>query len=234
MRPVRYPKRTVVLVMAAAGFIAWAPGSEGFACGYEDPKSVSRGSLSWGYPDSLHVIGAISREVAARRLPQANFNRGGVDLFGNKFGLAKKSLEQFGAMLSAASTESWTTSVTIVLLEPMLWSRFEPTAEGFRTAVHVSGAEDGDLVVVTGEAVIAEIAAGHLTFGEAYARGVARLYGEDARIAAFVLNYQRVGADLGTLETAPSRTAAGLNLQNRSAARQSGTANHRGRKSCEC
>ena len=72
----------------------------------------------------------------------------------------------------------------------MLWARFEPTADGLRTAVHVSGAERGDLVMVTGEAVIAEIAARHLTFGQAYARGVARLYGDDAQIAAFARNYR--------------------------------------------
>lgn len=234
MRSLAHPRRAAFVVAVAASVGASAPVSESLACGYEDPQSVSRGSLSWGYPNSLHVIGAISTEVAARRLPLANFDRGGVDLFGKKFRLARKSLEQFGAMLSGASSESLRTPVTIVLVEPMLWARFEPTAGGLRTAVHVAGAKDGDLVVVTGEAVIAEIAARHLTFGEAYARGVARLYGEDAQIAAFVQNYQQVGADLGALETGPSRTAEGLNLQNRSAARQSGTANYRGRKSCEC
>ena len=46
-----------------AGVTALAPGSEGLACGYEDPQSVSRGSLSWAYPNSLHVIGAISRRL---------------------------------------------------------------------------------------------------------------------------------------------------------------------------
>ena len=104
MRSLRHPKRNAVLVAAAAvGFIALAPGPEGFACGYEDPQSVSRGSLSWSYPDSLYVIGAISQEVAARRLPLANFNRAGVHLFGHKFQQTRKSLEKFGAMLRAAS-----------------------------------------------------------------------------------------------------------------------------------
>ena len=71
--------------------------------------------------------------------------------------------------------------VAVVLVEPMLWARFEPTADGLRTIVHVSGAERGDLVVVTGEAVIAEIAARRLTFRQAYERGVARLYGDEPR-----------------------------------------------------
>ena len=186
--------------MAALAGMTAAPGSRGLACGYDDPLSISRGSLSWSYPDALYVMGAISREVAARRLPLANFDRPGVDLFGHKFRLAKTSLEQFGAMLGAASREPLQSPVAVVLVEPMLWARFEPTAGGLRTAVHASSAERGDLVVVTGEAVIAEIAARHLTFGEAYARGVARLYGTDAQIAAFIQNYQRVGPDPSAVE----------------------------------
>jgi len=68
---------------------------------------VSRGFLNWIYPDSLYVMGAISTEVAAGRLPLANIDRGGPpDLFGHKFRLAKTSLEQFGAMLGAASSAS--------------------------------------------------------------------------------------------------------------------------------
>lgn len=201
MRALKYRKRSAVLFAGvAAGLITAAMGSKGFACGYEDPQAVSRGSLSWGYPDSLYVIGAISTEVAARRLPLANFNRAGVDLFGHKFQFARTSLEKFGAMFGAVSQLQ--TSVAVVLVEPMLWTRFEPVTGGLRTAVHVPSAEPGDLVIVTGEAVIAEIAASRLTFGQAYERGVVRLYGEDAQIAAFVHTYQQLGARLGALEPA--------------------------------
>jgi hypothetical protein len=208
----------VLGIAVAAGLMVAAPASDGLACGYDDPQSVSRGFLNWIYPDSLYVIGAISKEVAARRLPLSNFDRGGVDLFGNKFRLAKTSLEEFGAMLGAASREPLPTPVALVLVEPMLWARYQPTAEGLRTAVHVSGAERGDLVVVTGEAVIAEIAARHLTFREAYARGVVRLYGGDARIAAFLRTAGRVGANQTTFDTeprpmlAPGRIAADASL----------------------
>jgi hypothetical protein len=209
MRALEHRKRASILAMAvAAGSIAMAPGSEGFACGYDDPQSVSRGFLNWIYPDSLHVIGAISREVAIRRLPLANFNSGGVDLFGRKFKLAKTSLDQFGAMLGAASHEPLRTPVAVVLVEPMLWARFEPTADGFRTTVHVAGAERGDLVMVTGEAVVAEIGARHLTFGEAYARGMVRLYGGDAQVAAFVQTYRQLGAGQSALDMPGEQTAA--------------------------
>ncbi|TBB22992.1 hypothetical protein ELH51_15395 [Rhizobium ruizarguesonis] len=187
-----------------SGLLAAAPGSEGFACGYEDPQSVSRGSLSWSYPDSLYVIGAISQEVAAGRLPFANFDRPGIDLFGHKFLLAANSLARFAALLDAGSPQSLRRPVAVVLVEPMLWARFEPMADGLHTAVHVSGPEHGDLVIITGEAVVAEIAAGHLTLGQAYARGVLRLYGDDAEVAVFVRDHQQVGGTHAAFEPANS------------------------------
>jgi hypothetical protein len=210
MKALRDRKRAGILGGAVAvGLIAALPASEGFACGYDDPQTVSRGFLNWIYPDSLFVIGAISKEVAARRLPLSNFDRGGpADLFGHKFLLAKTSLEQFGAMLDAASPEPLRTPVAVVLVEPMLWARFQPTADGLRIAVHVSGAERGDLVVITGEAVIAEIAARRLTFREAYARGIVRLYGGDAEIAAFLRSYEQVGANPGALVAKAKSTLA--------------------------
>jgi hypothetical protein len=236
MRALRRRRRAASLAVAVvAGSTATAPGSEGLACGYEDPQSVSRASLSWGYPDSLHVIGAISSEVAARRLPLANFDRGEVDLFGRKFNVAKTSLEQFGGMLSA-SPEPLRTPVAVVLIEPMLWARFEPTADGLRTIVHVSGANRDDLVMVTGEAVIAEMTARRLTFGQAHARGVVRLYGQEAQIDAFAETYHRVGANFSTLEPAMlDGAAAHLNFPGGTTSQRPGTTEQPfgWRKSCE-
>jgi hypothetical protein len=205
MRALRHRRRAAILAMAVtAGLIATAPSSEGLACGYEDPQSVSRGSLNWSYPDSLYVIGAISKEVAARRLPLANFDRPGVDLFGHKFKLAKTSMEAFGAMLAAERPERLRIPVALVLVEPMLWARFEPTARGLRSIIHASGAERGDLVIVTGEAVVAEIAEQHLTFRQAYERGVARLYGDDAQIAALLEFADQLGASQASASLPPA------------------------------
>ncbi len=211
MKVLNHRVRARILGMATvAGLSAIAPGAEGVACGYDNPQSVSRGSLNWSYPFSLHVMGAISREVAARRLPIANFDRGGVDLFGHKYLLAKKALEQFRVMLRATSHQPPQAPVAVVLVEPMLWARFEPTAAGLRTTVHVSGAERGDLVIVTGEAVITEITARRLTLDEAYARGIMRLYADNARIAVFVQDYRQVGSNQGRLDT--SSTPARSNI----------------------
>jgi hypothetical protein len=187
-------------VAIAASLMAAAPVSEGRACNYDSPQTVSQGFLNWLYPDSLYVVGAISREVAAGRLPLANFDQTGPDLFGHRFKLTATALEQFGDMLRVASPGPSQPSVSLVVVEPMLWTRFDQGPDGLRTTVHVSGAQPRDLVIVAGEAVIAEIAARRLTFGQAVERGVARLYGTAPQIAQFLLSYSDVGASDSAVE----------------------------------
>jgi len=184
-------------VALTASLMAAAAASEGRACGYDSPQTASQGFLNWLYPDSLYVIGAISREVAAGRLPVANFDQTGPDLFGRRFRLTATALEQFGKMLRAASPGLSQPSVSLVVVEPMLWTRFDQGPDGLRTTVHVSGAQPGDLVLVAGEAVITEIAARRLTFGQAAERGVVRLYGPAPQIARFLFSFSNVGASDG-------------------------------------
>lgn len=181
----------VVWLTLMAGVMA--PSSEAVACGYDSPQSVSRGVLNWAYPDSLHVIGAISREVAARRLPLANFNRAGADLFGQRFRATQTALTGFAELLRAASSEPSQPAFSLVLVEPVLWTRFEPSADGLHAKVHVASAEPGDLVLVTGEAVISEIAHGRLTVGEAGERGLIRFYGSEKQKSDFIGSYRHAG-----------------------------------------
>ena len=188
----RASRSRALALSVAAGLMA-LPASYGLACNYDDPVSVSRGFMNWTYPDSLYVMGAISREVGARRLPLANFDQPGLDLFGRRYLLTKKALDQFGEMLREASPGPSQLSASLVLIEPMLWTRFAQGPGGLRTCVHVSGPQRGDLVLVSGEAVIGEIAALRLTFGEALHRGLVRLYGSEAQIAQFLLAYEYVG-----------------------------------------
>jgi hypothetical protein len=195
--------------------MAAAPMSEGHACGYDSPQTASKGFLNWLYPDSLHVVGAISREVAAKRLPLANFDQTGQDLFGHRFKLTATALEQFGDMLRVASPGPSQPSVSLVVVEPMLWTRFDQGSDGLRTTVHVPGALPGDLVLVSGEAIVTEIAARRLTFGRAVERGVVRLYGTAPQIAQFLLSYSDVGASDSAVEAlqrpvfSPASAAAG-------------------------
>jgi hypothetical protein len=182
----------VLALSTAAGLMA-LPASYGLACGYDSPQSISRGVLNWTYPDSLHVIGAISREVAERRLPLANFAQGGPDLFGRRYRATKTALTEFAELLRAESSQPSQPAFSLVLVEPVLWTRFEPRTDGLYAKVHVASPERGDLVLVTGEAVISEIALGRLTVGDAAKIGLIRLYGSEKQKSDFIGTYRLVG-----------------------------------------
>jgi hypothetical protein len=183
-----------VLALSTAAVLMALPASYGLACGYDSPQSISRGVLNWTYPDSLHVIGAISREVGARRLPLANFNRAGADLFGQRFRATTTALNEFAELLRAASSEPSQPAFSLVLVEPVLWTRFEPRPDGLHAKVHVASPEPGDLVLVTGEAVIGEIALGRLSVGDAVKIGLIRLYGSEKQRSDFIGTYRLVGS----------------------------------------
>ena len=99
-----------------------------FACGYDDPQSLSRGSLNWSYPNSLYVIGAISREVAARRLPTSQFRPPRRWTCSDTSSSWPRPRWSSSARCSVRRPPSRCRSpVAVVLVEPMLWARFEPT-----------------------------------------------------------------------------------------------------------
>src|SRR5262245_50869614 len=119
-------------------------------CGYDDDVSVARGLLNWVYPDALYVVGAMSAAVAERQLPPPTFDAAKPDLFGSGYRKTVQSLEQLGTALNGASRTALP-SFSLVLVEPMLWTRFEAVQHELRTHVHVTAPAPGDLVVVSGE-----------------------------------------------------------------------------------
>ncbi|WP_051440889.1 hypothetical protein M728_002838 [Ensifer sp. WSM1721] len=190
MRRHVYVTRLFLLSLATAATLSPSASS---ACGYHDDVTMARGLLNWVYPDALHVLGSISAAIAAHRLPPPAPAAGAPDLFGAKYGKTVRSLERLGRGLGATSGGMRGPSVAVVLIEPMLWARFEPGGAGPRTRVHVTGPEPGDVVLVSGETVIGEIASGRLTIGKAHEIGLIRLYGPAAQQAQFLLAYEQVG-----------------------------------------
>jgi hypothetical protein len=126
--------------------IVWSP-SAADSCGYHDDVSLARGVLNWVYPNALHVVGAISTAVAERRLPPGAASRGRLDLVG--YHGAVRALDRHAQQLRLSSGEMPTFS--LLLIEPMLWTRFVPDGGDVRTQVHVPGPQAGDLVVISGE-----------------------------------------------------------------------------------
>jgi hypothetical protein len=167
--------------------------SEAVACGYHDDVSLARGVLNWVYPDALHVVGAISMAVAERRLPTPAMP-GGVGLLGYH-GMVR-ALDRHAQQLRAASDEAPRPTFSLLLIEPMLWTRFVSEDGDVQAQVHVAGPQAGDLVVITGEEVIREIASGRLSVGEAHRHGLVRLYGTDEQVRSFLTLYDHVGSTL--------------------------------------
>jgi hypothetical protein len=171
-----------------SALIIWSP-SEGAACGYHDDVSLARGVLNWVYPDALHVVGAISTAVIERRLPAPAPAVGLLGYHGTV-----RALDQHAQQLRMSSGETPRPIFSLLLIEPMLWTRFVSEGGDVRPQVHVSGPQAGDLVVISGEEVIREIAKGRLSIGEAYRHGLIRLYGTEEQVRSFLTHYDQVGS----------------------------------------
>jgi hypothetical protein len=82
---------------------------------------------------------------------------------------------------------------SLLLIEPMLWTRFVSNGGDVRTQVHVSGPQAGDLLVISGEEVLRAVANDRLTVGDAYRSGLIRLYGTHEQVRSFLTRYDQVG-----------------------------------------
>jgi hypothetical protein len=161
------------------------------ACGYHDDVSLARGLLNWVYPDALHIVGAMAQAVSERRLPAPASGRE-RDPWGYR--LAMQLIDRYAQQLRMLSGGARPPAFSVLLIEPMLWTRFVAEGGDLRAQVHASGPQAEDLVLISGEEVIREIARNRLTLGEAHRQGLIRLYGTLQQVALFLTLYDQVGA----------------------------------------
>jgi hypothetical protein len=175
--------RRAIGVAALASLVAMAPVALG--CGYEDPNSaaVQRGVLNFAYPNALHVLGALTQARLNGVIAPPADAPAGKDPFGARFSKTARMLQQFGDALGVEPPASDDLAFSLVLIEPMLWTRFAVRDEGVATSVHVNGPAVGDLVVIATEAVLREIVGRRLTPERAEELGLIRIYGDPARTA---------------------------------------------------
>jgi hypothetical protein len=174
-----------------AAFLATASPLEGFACGFHDDETLARGIMNWVYPDALHVVGATAAAVAEGRLPPPDGEMG-PDPFGTRYRATVRSIERFLEVLSPAAGAP-SPNFSLVLVEPMLWTRFEGDQGRLRAQVHVSGPQPGNIVLVSDTNVIRAVADGRLSIGDAHRLGLIRLYGSDDRRAQFLAAHRDAG-----------------------------------------
>ncbi|WP_076825697.1 hypothetical protein [Bradyrhizobium brasilense] len=178
-------KHRIAAVFVLGWCAAWAP-SQAPACGYHDDVTLARGMLNWTYPDALHVLGAMAQAVSERRLPPPART---PDLWA--YHRTVRSLEQLGEQLRIPAGENAPMAFALLLIEPMLWTRFTPEGGDLHAQVHVPAPPVGELVLISGEDVVREIANHRLSVGDAYRHGLIRLYGTETEVSRFLQFYCR-------------------------------------------
>jgi hypothetical protein len=168
-------KRFPALPCYVAALMLGATTGSANACGLEDPSSIAvrRGALGLVYPQALHVGTAAWQAQLDGRLPPDPLALRG-DLSPEARGelrllRANTLLRQFALKLKALASATARPKLAVVLVGPVLWSRFEVDGATVRSSLHVAGPEPGDAV-----------SAGTLSLSEALAQGLVRLYGAEA------------------------------------------------------
>lgn len=152
-------------------------------CGFEDPKSAAaaRGVLNWVFPESLHVGTAVWQAQVAGIVDRDQTPAAVKALLG--FQKVTEKLSAFRDGLAAGLNGHAIPSMSVVMLGPMLWTRFQSDGMAVVMATHASGPASGDTVIVTDEPVIAALVEGRLTMRDARELGLLRLYGSAVSVA---------------------------------------------------
>ncbi len=173
------------------------------ACGFEDPKGAdaARGAINWIYPDALHVTSAVWRAQLEGVIRRDERPEAARVLLGYR--RAAADFAKLRDRLVLARDGEALPSLSILLIGPMLWTRFAPAQDGLSMVQHVDGAQASDIVIVTDEPVVAALASGQITPLAARQKGLLRLYGTiDGRIR--MANWlDRLPAPLTTMAEMP-------------------------------
>ncbi|QEL21959.1 hypothetical protein FQV39_04725 [Bosea sp. F3-2] len=159
------------------------------ACGFEDPKGAdaARGALNWIYPEALHVTSAVWRAQLEGTILRDERPEAAKALLGYR--KAAADLAKLRDRLVLAMDGEAVPSLSILLIGPMLWTRFAPAQDGMSMVTHVHGAQTSDIVIVTDEPVVAALVSGRITPLAARQHGLLRLYGPPegrSRISAWL------------------------------------------------
>lgn len=154
---------------------------------------ATRGLLNWAYPNALYVTSAVWQAENAGILPPR------VTVKSRDFAAylrTIKALKSLSRLLSHANTAGADApAVSIVLIDKVLWIRFEPKPGGFTVKVHADGPADGDVVIVTQGSVVQALTDSRLSVGVAEESGLLRYYGDTVKLAAVQSMLRRATLD---------------------------------------
>jgi len=152
----------------------------GRTCGFEDPNSATmqRVMLNVVYPNALYVQGAVDEALRAGMLRPAHFTRPG-DFFALQ--RTTRNLRRFADILADGASADLP-AFSMVLMGPVLWTRFVPGADGLAAETHVAAPLPHGIVVVTDVPALAALVQGDVSGDRAIASGLVRFYGESVEI----------------------------------------------------
>jgi hypothetical protein len=175
---------------AAAVLLALGAGSA-LSCGFEDPSNVGfqRGVLNFAFPRALWVSTAVWQAQEAGLLERDASLAGNRALLG--FRRASDALSALARELDGLDEPL--PAFTLVMIGPVLWTRFASEGDALRARPHVKGPSTGDVVVVSDEPVVLALARGRIAGSTALDQGLIRLYGDKAQMAALEKALRRIG-----------------------------------------
>jgi hypothetical protein len=174
--------------LAAALIALLALSGTALACSDHEDPAVGRDRLAANYPGALDILPIVASARRERLLPPANPM---ATLWSDKFPLQRhiRAVQKFEEALNLAAQEGAPIGFSMVMVEPMLWTRYVPADGRAEATVHTEGAEPGELVLVSAEDVINAIGNGRWSIGEAHAAGLLGLHGSPEQVAAFLARY---------------------------------------------
>lgn len=184
-----------IRVCATAGVLT---ATSALACGYHDPSSVALGMLNLAYPESLHVRTAVWTAqldgTIARSEPLTVGGASPDDPFRRMLRLreALSRLDVLRGMIEAAADGAPSPAFSVVLIGPLLWSRFEAQHGALALSAHTAGPASDDVVVVTDDSVVAALVEGRISPPQARRHGLVRMYGNADGVARIEALFDRV------------------------------------------
>ena len=155
----------------------------------------ARAMIDWAYPKSLYVMSAVWRAQLDGVIAGSAPIKPTPSIVGN-YATAAHSMRRLGEKISSQQADPARPSVSLVLIGPVLWTRFAAGGDRREPQIHTGGPAAGDVVVVTDEPVIKALLNGRLASDAAENRGLIRYYGTQADVSAIRSLMRQTGAPM--------------------------------------
>jgi hypothetical protein len=158
------------------------------ACSYD--LGFAGNPFALPHPRSLELAAAV---YDAARMGRIDLDAAGPELNGAA-GLQRAGWRLRQMARSLGGNEVGEAAISLVLVDISLWVRLTPAPLGAQLQMHVAGPAPGDVVAVSSEVVVAQLAAGRLSGEDALRQGLLLLEGDPADVKRAAVRIAGIGA----------------------------------------